>query len=89
MPHISGMAEEEIVDRNDAAERRFSEYVEASGRVLGHADRRLPVRGYVMGLLFAGQAQECRANGRSPRPAARSGGLSLAASRPGPGRVAR
>lgn len=46
---------EEILDRNDAAERRFSEYLEAIARVLGHADRRLPVRGYVTGLLLPGE----------------------------------
>ena len=46
---------EESLDGNDAAERRFSEYVEGIASVLGHADRRLPVRGYVTGLLLPGK----------------------------------
>src|SRR5512134_3131939 len=45
---------EESLERNDAGERRFSEYLEAIAGVLGHADRRLPVRGYVTGLLLPG-----------------------------------
>ena len=39
----------------DAAERRFSEYLEAIASVLGHADRRGPVCGYVTGLLLPGK----------------------------------
>lgn len=46
---------EESLDGNDAAERRFSEYLEAIASVLGHADRRGPVHGYVTGLLLPGK----------------------------------
>jgi SRSO17 transposase len=46
---------EEILDRNDAAERRFSEYVEAIAGVLGHADRREPMHAYCTGLLLPGK----------------------------------
>src|SRR5512144_97933 len=46
---------EESLERNDAAERRSSEHVEAITGELGHADRRLPVRGYVTGLLLPGK----------------------------------
>jgi SRSO17 transposase len=46
---------EESLDGKDAAERRFSEYLEAIASVLGHTDRRGPVRGYVTGLLLPGK----------------------------------
>jgi SRSO17 transposase len=68
---------EESLDWEDAAERRFSEYLEAIARVLGHADRRLPVRGYVTGLLLPGKRKSVEP---MARPAARSGGPSVAAS---------
>jgi SRSO17 transposase len=35
-------------------ERRFSEFVSQLSAVLGHADRREPLRGYLMGLLLPG-----------------------------------
>ncbi len=43
------------LDRQDAAERRFEEYLEALGSVLGHADRRAPMHAYCTGLLLPGQ----------------------------------
>ena len=43
------------LDRHDAAERRFEEYLEAIGSVLGHADRRAPMHAYCTGLLLPGQ----------------------------------
>jgi SRSO17 transposase len=43
------------LDRQDAAERRFEEYLEAIGSVLGHADRRAPMHAYCTGLLLPGQ----------------------------------
>ena len=43
-----------ILDRQDAAERRFEEYLEAIGSVLGHADRRAPMHAYCTGLLLPG-----------------------------------
>src|SRR5512134_3195366 len=46
---------EESLDGKAAAERRFSEYLEAIASVLGHADRCGPVRGYVTGLLLPGE----------------------------------
>ncbi|MCW2241344.1 SRSO17 transposase [Azospirillum canadense] len=42
------------LDRQDAAERRFEEYLEAIGSVLGHADRRAPMHDYCTGLLLPG-----------------------------------
>lgn len=42
------------LDRQDAAERRFEEYLEAIGSVLGHADRRTPMHDYCTGLLLPG-----------------------------------
>src|SRR3954468_11587038 len=35
-------------------EERFGEYVERLGDVLGHADRRAPLRAYTTGLLLPG-----------------------------------
>jgi SRSO17 transposase len=46
---------EESLDGEDAAERRFSEYLEAIARVLGHADRREPMHAYCTGLLLPGK----------------------------------
>ena len=46
---------EESLDWEDAAERRFSEYLEAIARVLGHADRREPMHAYCTGLLLPGK----------------------------------
>ena len=43
------------LDWQDAAERRFEEYLEAIGSVLGHADRRAPMHDYCTGLLLPGQ----------------------------------
>lgn len=45
----------ESLDWKDAAERRFSEYVEAIAGVLGHADRREPMHAYCTGLLLPGK----------------------------------
>src|SRR4051812_8249563 len=36
-------------------EERFGEYVERLGDVLGHADRRAPLRAYTTGLLLPGE----------------------------------
>jgi SRSO17 transposase len=36
-------------------EQRFSDYVERLGEVLGHADRRQPLRAYTTGLLLPGE----------------------------------
>ena len=36
-------------------EERFDDYVERLGDVLGHADRRAPLRGYTTGLLLPGE----------------------------------
>ena len=43
------------LDRPDAAERRFEEYLAAIAGVLGHADRQAPMRAYCTGLLLPGQ----------------------------------
>jgi SRSO17 transposase len=45
------------LDWKDAAERRFSEYLEAITSVLGHADRRGPLRSCVTGLLLPGKCK--------------------------------
>src|SRR5437773_11558149 len=34
---------------------RFTEYLEALGRAVGHADRREPLRAYMAGLLLPGE----------------------------------
>ena len=36
-------------------EERFDDYVERLGDVLGHADRRAPLRAYATGLLLPGE----------------------------------
>jgi SRSO17 transposase len=36
-------------------EERFGDYVERLGDVLGHADRRAPLRSYTTGLLLPGE----------------------------------
>src|SRR5436853_6913461 len=36
-------------------EERFDDYVERLGDVLGHADRRAPLRAYTTGLLLPGE----------------------------------
>ena len=46
---------EESLDWKDAAERRFSGYLGAIARVLGHADRREPMHAYCTGLLLPGK----------------------------------
>src|SRR3954465_4049640 len=38
-------------------EERFGEYVERLGDVLGHADRRGPLRAYATGLLLPGERE--------------------------------
>jgi len=38
-----------------AAAGRFEEYRERLSEVIGHADRREPLRGYIIGLLLAGE----------------------------------
>ena len=43
------------MDWEDAAERRFSGYLGAIARVLGHADRREPMHAYCTGLLLPGK----------------------------------
>ncbi len=37
---------------SEGSEARFAAYVEALGAVLGHADRREPMRDYCLGLLM-------------------------------------
>jgi SRSO17 transposase len=39
-------------------EERFGSYVERLGEVLGHADRRGPLRAYATGLLLPGERAE-------------------------------
>jgi SRSO17 transposase len=41
-------------DNTSATERRFSQYLDALGDVLGHADRVSPLRAYTTGLLLPG-----------------------------------
>jgi SRSO17 transposase len=36
----------------EGSEARFAVYVEALGRVLGHADRQEPMRDYCLGLMM-------------------------------------
>ncbi|MCW2239350.1 SRSO17 transposase [Azospirillum canadense] len=43
------------LDRQGAAERRFEDYLEATGSVLGHADRCAPMHAYCTGLLLPGR----------------------------------
>jgi SRSO17 transposase len=38
-------------------EERFDDYVERLGDVLGHADRRAPLRAYATGLLLPGERE--------------------------------
>src|SRR3954454_23593139 len=42
-------------------EERFGEYVERLGDVLGHADRRAPLRAYTTGLLLPGERKSVEA----------------------------
>ena len=40
-------------------EQRFGGYIERLGDVLGHADRRAPLRAYATGLLLPGERKAC------------------------------
>jgi SRSO17 transposase len=44
-----------MVKRAGGSEDRFEEYVERLGAVLGHADRREPLRAYLVGLCLPGE----------------------------------
>src|SRR3982751_2547182 len=44
-------------------EERFDDYVERLGDVLGHADRRAPLRAYTTGLLLPGEREGVEARG--------------------------
>jgi len=44
-----------MVKRGDGPDERFDEYVERLGAVVGHADRREPLRGYLVGLCLPGE----------------------------------
>ena len=70
-------------------EERFDDYVERLGDVLGHADRRAPLRAYATGLLLPGRAQERRADGRPRRPGPRGRGAPVAAPLRRQGRLGR
>src|SRR6266545_7526810 len=44
-----------MVKRVSGSEPRFEEYLERLGAVVGHADRREPLRGYLVGLCLPGE----------------------------------
>jgi SRSO17 transposase len=44
-----------VKKKADGSEKRFEEYLEGLGAVLGHADRREPMRSYLVGLCLPGE----------------------------------
>ncbi len=44
-----------MMKKASSSESRFEEYVERLAAVLGHADRREPLRGYLVGLCLPGE----------------------------------
>jgi SRSO17 transposase len=44
-----------MVKRADGSEDRFEEYLDRLGAAVGHADRREPLRGYLVGLCLPGE----------------------------------
>src|SRR5882672_5071365 len=44
-----------MVKRVSGSEPRFEDYLERVAAVLGHADRREPLRGYLVGLCLPGE----------------------------------
>jgi len=44
-----------MVKKTDGPDERFEEYLERLGAVAGHADRREPLRGYLIGLSLPGE----------------------------------
>jgi SRSO17 transposase len=44
-----------MVKKTGGSEERFEEYLERLGAVVGHADRREPLRGYLVGLCLPGE----------------------------------
>src|SRR3982750_2621618 len=50
-------------------EERFDDYVERLGDVLGHADRRAPLRAYTTGLLLPGERKSVEPMGARVDPA--------------------
>src|SRR5512138_1960623 len=44
-----------MVKKGDGPDERFEEYLQRLGAVMGHADRREPLRGYLVGLCLPGE----------------------------------